>query len=154
MRQIERILKLPLPSIIRYAKTLEKEGVLIVNNISGVRFYTADRGSKTFVLEKRLYNIKQLFDSGLIDFLTKEFSNPAIIVFGSYSKGEDIENSDIDLYMETPKKQEPDLKRFEKVLKRKIQLFAFSNIHKIPNPELSNNIINGVLLNGFLEVFK
>lgn len=83
-----------------------------------------------------------------------ELSNPAIIVFGSYARGEDTEDSDIDLYVETSSKKKPNLKKYEDRLKREIQLFVYKDIHKIKNKELANNIINGIALNGYVEVFK
>ena len=154
VRQIEREMKLPLPSIIRYCKELEKEGILKMTEISGIRLYSADRTSGRYLIEKKLFNIKLIFESGLIEYLIKEYSNPVIVVFGSYAKGEDIEDSDIDLYIETSKKQTFNLEKFEKVLNRKIQIFNYRNIRGVPNIHLSNNIINGVILNNFLEVFK
>ena len=100
-----------------------------------------------------LFNINSLFESGLIDYLINEYSNPVIVLFGSYSKGEDIENSDIDIYIETPKMHRFDLQKFEKILKRKIQIFNHRNIKEVSNLHLSNNIINGITLNNFIEVF-
>ena len=154
VRQIERTLKAPLPSIIRYTKELESENTLKSSEIAGIRVYSADRASKNFIIEKKLFNIYNLFNSGLIEYLIKEYNNSLIIVFGSYSKGEDIETSDIDIYIETLKKQVFNLEKFEKILQRKIQIFNYSNLDKIQNKELANNIINGLILNGFLEVFK
>jgi len=154
VREIERELKLPLPSVIRYCKELEKEEILKKVKIRNVLFYTADRSSKEFLLEKKLFNIKNLYSCGLIDFLIEELSNPPIIVFGSYSKGEDLENSDIDLYIETPSKRNINVERFERVLRNKIQIFRHKNIDEIKNIHLANNIINGVNLNGFVEVFR
>jgi len=153
VREIERTLNLPLPSIIRYCKELKKEGILTIQQIGRIIFYTADRINPSYLLEKKLYNIKCLYASGLIDFLKLEFSNPTIILFGSYSKGEDIEESDIDLYIETPFKKEISFKKFEKKLKRNIQIFQHKNIKEIKNPHLANNIINGIVLNGYIEVF-
>jgi predicted nucleotidyltransferase len=153
VREIERTLNLPLPSIIRYCKELKKEGILTIHQIGRIIFYTADRINPSYLLEKKLYNIKSLYASGLIDFLKLEFSNPTIILFGSYSKGEDIEESDIDLYIETPFKKEISFKKFEKKLKRNIQIFQHKNIKEIKNPHLANNIINGIVLNGYIEVF-
>ena len=154
VRQIEKKLKLPLPSAIRYAKELEKEGILRKLKIEDVTFYSADRSSKSFLLEKRLFNIKAAYSSGMVDFLVGELSNPTIIVFGSYSKGEDAEDSDIDLYIETQSKKDIRLNKFEKILKRKIQVFRHDSIHKVANIHLANNILNGTILNGFEEVFK
>lgn len=154
VRQIERKLKLPLPSVIKYCKELKKEGILKIFEIERVKFYTSDRASKIFLLEKKLFNIRLIFNSGLIEHLIKEYSNPAIVLFGSYSKGEDTETSDIDLYLESPKKETIKLNIFEEKLERKVQLFIFNSLSKIQNKELANNIINGITLNGHLEVFK
>ena len=109
---------------------------------------------RAFLLEKKLYNLRSLYSSGLVDFLVQELSNPAIILFGSYARGEDVETSDIDIFIETTQKEIPSLVKFEKKLQRKTQLFKYKDISKVENKELSNNIINGITLNGFLEVFK
>lgn len=154
VRQIERELKLSLPSIIRYVGKLEKEEILKKIKTGNVVFYSADRSSDKFLLEKRLFNIRQLYEKGLIEYLRQELHNPPVIVFGSYSKGEDIEESDIDLYIETPSKKEVNLEKFKKALKRKIQIFSYPSIQKVTNHHLLNNILNGILINGFVEVFK
>ena len=153
VRQIERELGLPLPSVINYVKELEKDGILQKKQMANVVFISADMESSSFLLEKKLFNIKKLYSCGLINFLSSELSNPSIIVFGSFAKCEDVEDSDIDLYIETHSKMSPSLERFERILKRKIQIFKYPTIKKVPNLHLANNIINGVLLNGFVEVF-
>jgi len=153
VREIERTLKLPLPSVIRYCRELEKEGILAINKTGNVTFYTASR-SETYFLEKKFYNIKQLYESGLINYLKIELSNPVIILFGSYAKGEDTEESDIDLYVETPSHKKVNPEKFKKTLKREIQLFQHKNIQEISNSHLANNIINGIILNSYIEVFK
>ncbi|HLD15768.1 MAG TPA: nucleotidyltransferase domain-containing protein [Candidatus Nanoarchaeia archaeon] len=154
VREIERTLKLSLPSVIRYCKELEKEGIIKIARTGNVIFYTADRTNLKYLLEKRSYNIKQIHCSGIIDYLKEALSNPVIVVFGSYAKGEDTETSDLDLYIETPSKKNVNLEKFEKFLRRKIQIFLYNDINKISNKHLANNIINGITLNNFLEVFK
>ncbi len=154
VRQIERTVKVPLPSVIRYTKELEQNKILKSSEIAGITTYSADRTSRQFLLEKRLFNIKQLFSSGLIDFLIEQLSNPAIIVFGSYVRGEDVEKSDVDIYIELSSKKEIDLKIFEKSLQRKIQVFRYKKIKDVENKELANNIVNGITLNGYVEVFS
>jgi len=154
VREIERKLKLPLPSVIRYCKELQKENILTIIKTGSVSFYTADKTSNEFLFLKKLYNLNSIYTSGLIEFLRKELSNPTIIVFGSYSKGEDIETSDIDLYIETLSKKEIDLKNFENKLSRNIQIFRHKTIKEIKNLNLTNNIVNGIIINGYLEVFN
>ncbi|MBR9675878.1 nucleotidyltransferase domain-containing protein [Candidatus Woesearchaeota archaeon] len=154
VREIERTLSLSLPSVIRYCKELEEENILTTNKIGSVTFYTAKRNNESFLLEKKLFNIRSLYVSGLVEYLKKELSNPVIILFGSYSKGEDVEDSDIDIYIETQADRKIGLGEFEKKLKRKIQVFTYKSINDIKNVHLTNNILNGVVLNNYVEVFK
>ena len=154
VREIERALRIPLPSVIRYCKEFERETILTTIKTGSVTFYTADRSSEKFLLEKRLYNIKKIYESGLIEYFRQELSNPSIVLFGSFAKGEDTEESDIDLYIETSSKKKVDLEKFEKLLERKIQSFRYKNLNEVPNPHLANNIINGITLNNYIEVFK
>ena len=152
VREIERKLKIPLPSVIRYCKELNNEDILTTIKTGEVVFYTAQRSNDKFLIEKRLNNIRTLYDSGLVNFIKEKLNNPKIIVFGSFSKGEDSEQSDIDLYVETPSKKEIDIKEFENKLSRKLQILKHNKISDIKNIHLINNIINGITLNGFVEV--
>lgn len=154
VRQIERDAGVPLPSAVRYAKDLEKEGILKKTVIGGSTFYSADRSSKRFIRKKMLFNLSSLFQSGIVDHLMKELSNPTIVCFGSYAKGEDIEGSDIDFYIESASRRKIPLGEYEKRLGRRIQVFQFRGIKDVKNRELANNIVNGIVLNGFLEVFE
>lgn len=154
VRQIERNVNVPLPSVIKYVKELEKERIIKRYEIAKVVIYSADRTSTQFIIEKKLFNIKKIFSSKLRDFLIEKFSNPTIIIFGSYSKGEDIENSDIDIYIESNSKNKINFDKYEKELQRKIHIFIYENIKKVENKDLANNILNGFIINGFVEVFK
>lgn len=154
VRELERKLKMPLPSVIRYVKELQKENILTVNKIGNTVFYIASRAHKEFIIEKKLSNLKQIYFCGLIEYLIEEFSNPLIILFGSYSKGEDIESSDIDIFIQTRSRKKISINLYETKLGRKIQLFTFESIGSIPNKNLANNILNGITLNGYIEVIK
>jgi predicted nucleotidyltransferase len=153
VREIERILKQPLPSVIRYCKELEKGKILTTVKTGKVIFYTADRTSEKYLLEKKFHNIRLIYESGLVEYLRQELSNPAIILFGSFAKGEDTETSDIDLYIEKPSKRKISLEKYEKLLKKKIQVFQHKSLKEISNHHLANNIINGIVLNSYVEVF-
>ncbi|MFH1211900.1 MAG: nucleotidyltransferase domain-containing protein [Candidatus Woesearchaeota archaeon] len=111
--------------------------------------YKADLNSKEYKKQKQIYNLSKILDSGIADFLEKNLMPKAIVLFGSYLRGEDTEESDIDLFLEC-RQDEIDLKRFEKLLGRKLQLH-FNENFKTYSKELKNNIINGFLLSGFLE---
>ena len=108
---------------------------------------------------KKLYNLAKIRDSGLIKILIEHFNFPeAIVLFGSYAKAENSKESDIDLFILSESKKELDLSEIEKKLKSKVQLFIYSRkrfeIMKTNNKELLNNILNGLMVYGFLEVFK
>ncbi|MCH7568313.1 MAG: nucleotidyltransferase domain-containing protein [Nanoarchaeota archaeon] len=154
VREIERTLKFPLPSVIRYCKELMEQGILEIEKIGNISLYIADRTNEKYLLEKMIYNIKIIYESSLVSYLKEELGNPGIVLFGSYSKGEDVEESDIDLYIETLSKKGIDLKKFEKKLGRRIQIFRHGSIKEIKNSHLANNIINGITLNNYIEVFK
>ncbi len=114
--------------------------------------YTAERNAKKFQQQKMLYNFSALLESSLIDFLADTLAPKTIVLFGSYRRGEDIETSDIDLFVEC-KQEDLHLTLFEKKLKRKIELHFNENFSSYPK-ELKNNITNGIVLHGFLEGYK
>lgn len=151
LRELSRELDISLPMIIRYTKELEKENIITSEKISNIYRYQADKSSSEFLFQKKIFNLKELHNSKLIEFLKIELSDPAIILFGSYSRGEDIEKSDIDIYVETSENI-PKLDQFENILDKKIQIFKYENIKKMKNKDLANNIINGITLNGYIEV--
>lgn len=152
VRQIERELNLPLPSVIRYTKELMEENILKIQNISGINFFKAKTESENYTLAKKLHNLQRIYDSGMVKLLKNKLHNPCIILFGSFAKGTDNEESDIDIFIET-KGTVPALNRFERVLGKQIQVISKDRLGKIPNKHLANNIVNGITLNGYLEVF-
>jgi predicted nucleotidyltransferase len=114
--------------------------------------YKANMDTQEYRIQKQLFNISSIKESGLIQYLQENIMPRSIVLFGSYWKGEDTEASDIDLYIEAPK-AEVMLDKFEKLLKRKLQLHFNESFASFPK-ELKNNIINGVVLSGYLEALK
>ena len=145
------MLKLGMPSVINHVKKLEKEG-LIEKKKRGVYESYVSGKNDLFRIYRRNDLLLRMHESGLIDFLAEEFMPDAIVLFGSCARGEDIETSDIDLLV-VSKEKEVRLKKFESVLKRKISLHFEENVSEIPK-ELLNNIINGMVLHGYLTVFQ
>ena len=115
-------------------------------------FYKANLNSQLFKKYKKIYNITSIFDSKIAEFIEEKLAPRSIVLFGSYSGGEDVEDSDVDIFVECGKAS-IDLSVFEKKLERKIELHFNENFSSYNN-ELKNNIINGVVLRGFLEGFR
>ena len=112
--------------------------------------YKANLDNKAYKKYKKIYNLISILD--ISEFIEKKLMPKSIVLFGSYQKAEDIEESDVDIFIEC-KKETLDLKKFEKKIKRKIQLHFNKNFNDYPK-ELKNNIINGVVLSGYLEGCK
>lgn len=119
----------------------------------------AKQDNWNFMNSKIVYNLNFIYQSGLVKFLVNHYKNPkAIILFGSFRKGDDITSSDIDIAIESKDVNDyqiislKELSQFEKVIERKIQIHLF-NREKI-DIHLFNNIANGIILWGFLEVKK
>ena len=149
LREISRLLKLGMPSVKLHITRLEKAEFIKKEKTGVYACYKASRNEK-FKLYKRNDMLLRLHESGLIENLASEFLPNAIIFFGSASRGEDIERSDIDL-MILAKEKDIKLETYEKHLKRKIQLFFELDTKKIPK-EFMNNIINGIVIYGYLKV--
>lgn len=127
-------------------ENLEKKGKRIFP------LFIVNLESQKYLHYKKLSNQDKLIESNLIDYLKDNIMPECIVVFGSYQKGEDDETSDIDIYVQSNKK-ELNLSSFEKKLKRKIQIHFQLKFKNYPE-ELKNNIINGVVLYGYLEALR
>jgi predicted nucleotidyltransferase len=149
VREYSRLMKISPPTASKILFELNKEGLLLIEKDRNYIFYYANKNNKIFVDLSRIYwNLKL---NNLVDFFYKNLTNPTIILFGSISKAETKNDSDIDICIIGHKKK-LDIKDFENNLKRKIQLFFFISIDDIKNKELANNIINGYILEGRLRL--
>lgn len=151
LREIARLTKISPPSVMDYLKEFEKEGLIEKKVKRKVPFYIALRESSDFILYKKISIIFELNKSGIIDYLWDKLSPEAIILYGSYSRGESIEDSDIDLFI-LGKEKNIDLKVFESKLSKKVHLLFNESLKEVSN-ELKNNILNGIVLKGYMKVF-
>lgn len=156
LREIARLASLSPSTASEHLSSLVANKIITVKSSKGFRIFRANTSSVLYKDAKLFYNIFNIRNSGLINYLIEEFNHPkAIILFGSFRKSENIPASDIDIFVETPVKKELDVSSFERKLKHTIQLFQFSmKDMKKKNKELLNNIANGMVLEGFFEVFK
>jgi predicted nucleotidyltransferase len=134
-------------------------GLITIEKLSKIWRIKANQTNWLYIRSKIVYNLNFIYRSGLVEFLIDYFKNPkAIILFGSFRKGEDLSHSDIDIAIESESTKDyeimglRELSEFEKMAGRKIQIHLF-NREKI-DISVFNNIANGVVLWGFLEVKK
>ena len=152
-RQIANSLKVSPQAVSKAIPYLEKKEFIKVWQDKMTKRWSIElnRDNHKVLQLKRADNLKLIYESGLADFLEKEFAGATIILFGSYSRGEDIINSDIDIAVVGRKEKTVDLSIYEKVLDRKININfydAFKEIHK----HLKENICNGITIIGGVEL--
>jgi predicted nucleotidyltransferase len=145
VREYSRIIKKSPPTSSKLLDKFSKEDLLKKENTLNYIFYHANIESKEFLELSKIYWNYKLKE--LTTYLEKILFEPTIILFGSLSKAETKEDSDIDLAIISIKK-ELNLKKFEKKIKRNMQVFWFNSLGNIKNKELANNIINGFKLKG------
>lgn len=148
---------------------LLEAGFVQIEELSKIWRIRANGRSWQFINAKILYNLNFIYQSGLVEMLNEFYEHPrAIVLFGSFRKGEDITSSDIDIAVETDKDILPaslslrqvvagenermakQIRELEKFISRKIQVFVFNR--KGVDVNVFNNIANGIVLFGFLEV--
>ena len=117
------------------------------------RQHTLYRAANTtlFKTKKINYYTEKIITSGLLEEIIKKLNPGCVILFGSIRKGESVKDSDIDLFIESQTEGKIDLKKYEKKLKHKIQLFIEKDIHKL-QPQLFNNVVNGIKLYGSFKI--
>ncbi|MFH1505610.1 MAG: nucleotidyltransferase domain-containing protein [archaeon] len=152
-RIIAEMLKVSPTAVAKAIKPLEKNGLVTIEKSKRMNLNTVllNREESKTLAFKRVENLKLIYESGLVDFLENRFPGSLVILFGSYSIGEDTIDSDIDIAVIGSKEKTTDLGRFEKLLERTIYLHQYASLRKI-NENLRGNIINGITLAGSVEL--
>ena len=110
--------------------------------------------------KKVAFNLEIVFDAyngGLKNHILQVVENAkSIILFGSYRKGDDTENSDIDIAVEVENNQEPKIIPLGSIPKighrENVQVNLYTFCRNKIDINLFSNIANGIVLEGFLEV--
>lgn len=106
---------------------------------------------------KVAYNLMAIYESDILDEVRRHVPGvKSIILFGSYRKGDDNEESDIDIAAEVSGSRGLEIRElgtfqqfgYRKNVKVNLHIFSRKNI----NINLFSNIANGIVLDGFLEV--
>jgi predicted nucleotidyltransferase len=148
VRELAKITKLNPNTVIKFLKYLEEKKLILKETKMHVVEFWLNLNNKDVIWKKKLNNLQNIFSSGILDYLVKYYSPKSISLIGSYSRGEDIENSDIDFIIVSNETKIADVSKFEKMFSRKIHLLSIRD--KI-SEELFNNLINGTLLYGFVR---
>lgn len=149
VREIARRAHISPATASKVLKELTKKGILKEKKEKLLNLYKANIENDLYRDLKVFYNIRKIKESGLLIELNIFYLKPTIVLFGSAANGYDTENSDIDLLIISEKtKKFPNLKKFEKKLNRKIQIFVVENLRDLKNRHLINSISNGIVIQG------
>ncbi len=136
---------------------LYKNELIAVEKLAKIWRIKANQGGWKFIRTKIIYNLHSIYQSGVVEFLAEFYKNPkTIVLFGSFRKGEDISSSDIDIAIEMDEIDDykttglRELLDFEEELGKKIQIHLFNR--KSVDINVFNNVANGIVVYGFLEV--
>lgn len=133
-------------------KSLAKEGLLNNEPTDIVNNYMGNYDNERFIGLKRALNLYSIYSTGLITKLEEFYVNPkCILLFGSYSRGEDTIESDIDIAIITSMKDVPETSKEEAVLKRKISIHLITDLQQ-EDANFINTLANGIVLSGYLDV--
>ena len=157
LREVARIVAISPRTAKKYLAALLSDGLLIREKEKIYENYRANRQSLGFKDWKTFHTIRKLRGCGVIEFLESRFNYPAIILYGSASRGEDDEGSDIDLFVVTKtREKDVDVSAFSKKFGRTVHIMLMEEgeFQSARNKELLNNVINGAIVSGFMEAFK
>ena len=156
IREVAKLTKISHTAVGKYFKKLEREGYLIKKTTKPYSTYKANTTSKKYLNLKLYCNLEKIRESGLIEVIEKYYNYPVIVLFGSFAKAIDDEDSDVDLCVLSQVKSQLELKNHEKIIGRNISIHLFDkkkwNEAKKKNTNLINSICNGIVLSGQLEV--
>jgi len=149
VREYAKIVCISPPTASKLLEYYTSEGLLLKETYKNYILFHANNESRNFIDLSRIYWRLEL--AGLVSYIKKELTNPVIILFGSLAKAEVKNDSDVDLAIFAGKK-ELNADKFEERLNRKIQFFWFDSLDGIKSKELANNITNGYMLSGRLQI--
>ena len=150
-RDIAKILNVSPTAVSNSMKKLKDSNLIKIEKIKTINFISFNRDQQKAIEFKRVENLKNIYLSGLSDYLEKELAGATIILFGSYSLGEDTNTSDIDIAVIGRKDKIIELKKYEGMLNRNININFYDSWKKI-HKHLKNNILNGIILHGGVEL--
>lgn len=148
VREYARELGVSAPTASKILAAYLEEGILKRREERRYLLYSPDREHEVFMDIARLYWKQKLIDSGLIAHIDEVCIAPAIILFGSLTKGQARQHSDFDLAVVTLSKKTIDVEKWERRLKRPIQILMFKDMNHIPE-HLFSSIISGQRISGW-----
>ena len=145
IREISREIKLAQTSVRNHVKELKKGNLIMEKEGKPFKGFVANRENEKFLFYKRAYNLYSLFE--LRNRIIGVLHPKAIIVFGSYSRGEDIEGSDVDVLILSKIDKKIPVKDIEKKLKKTINIMVVDSLDRLEK-NMRKSASNGWVIYG------
>lgn len=156
IREVSKMTNINHTTVRKWLLYYAKEGMLNKRGTSLYDQFYANPASRKFLNLKVYHNLEAIRESGIVETIERSYNFPPIALFGSYAKGEDDQNSDIDICVISDINREIGIEGAEKTLGKEVSIHHFTRKGwtslKKTNPHLVNGIANGIVLSGQLEV--
>lgn len=134
----------------KYLKILVNLKLINEHKDLNIPTYEANYRNKFFLNIKSQKIVNNIFISGLPQYLDNKLGRKACILFGSCARGDYYGDSDIDIFIQS-KKLKLDLSKYEKKLKRKINLFFEERWQNLSEGMKTGLLNDGIAINGRLK---
>lgn len=155
IRQLATLTGVSTTAVSSAIEELRKFSIVTVESTDITTNVKANLTSDAYTFYKRVFNLYRLERYPLIGHLVDTYRPRALVLFGSFAKGEDTEQSDVDVLVLTDEKERtlPENIRnlLEKELKRTINLHVMRSLQGT-SPEFKNSVANGIVLHGYLKI--
>ena len=157
LNNISKILKISKTTANRIITQFVNEKFLKKEVLGKTWRISCNQNHHYFHTRKISHNLTMICESGILEEIHKLIPGArAIILFGSYRKGDDTEKSDIDIAVEILDNKEPEIVELGIVPKLSYRKNIPINLHIFSRNKIDlnlfANIANGIVLEGFLEV--
>ncbi len=156
LNDLSRAVNVSKTSVKNAVMMLQDEGFLTIEILGKIWWIRANPTHPYLLTRKMPYHLQLIYESGVLEEVRKNVPNPrAVVLFGSYRKGEDTERSDVDIAAEVVGDNEMEVRKIG-MLKLGFRDNISVNLHifsrKKIDINLFANVSNGIVLEGFLEV--
>ena len=133
-------------------KLLNEKIIKRIKEKDKMPYYVGNFDSPSYKNQKRMYALNKLYKTGFLNHLQSLSDAKTVIIFGSFSRSDWYENSDIDLFI-YGSAQGLNLSKYELDLEREIQLFECKDKNNLKKfgEGLIKNIIKGNIIKGNLD---
>ncbi len=145
--KLSKSIGIPVPTLIRYLRELEKLGYLDRRTLGRVSLYKLKEGPS--VRQAKIFrNVEFLVKSGVVDYIVSNTSGlSAIVLYGSWAKGTNTQKSDVDLLVICDS-SEIDEKDLEKIIKRQVDIKVMRLAQWVSQKDKNRGFYFEVLVHG------